>query len=92
MQLFGIGGFVSWIICCKNGYGRHQDVIPRREMVVLLEAQFYQSVLEASFAFGCLKISIALSLLRFNRGGTWYKWILWTLIGTSLHLRPTGGI
>ncbi|KAK1752852.1 hypothetical protein QBC47DRAFT_430913 [Echria macrotheca] len=79
--LFGIGGFVSWVLCCKNGYGRHQDLIPRNEMVVLLEAQFYESVLEASFAFGCLKISIALSLLRLNKGGTWYKWILWTLIG-----------
>ena len=50
---------------------------------MVLEAQWYESVLEASFAFGFLKISIALSLLRLNRGGKWYKWILWALIGKS---------
>ncbi|KAK5659127.1 hypothetical protein OQA88_1217 [Cercophora sp. LCS_1] len=62
-------------------WDRRVDTIPRDQFSVLLEAQFYESVLEASFAFGFLKISIALSLLRLNRGGTWYKWILWTLIG-----------
>jgi hypothetical protein len=45
-----------------------------------MEAQFYQSIIEASFAFGFLKISIALSLLRLSRG-SWYNRILWTLIG-----------
>jgi hypothetical protein len=81
-QLFGIGGFVSWLICCKNGYGRRQRYVSRDELSIVLEAQFYESVLEASFAFGFLKVSIALSLLRLNRGGRWYKRILWTLIGT----------
>lgn len=84
VQLCGIGGLASWIVCCKHGYGRHQDTIPRDQFSVLLEAQFYQSVIEASFAFGFLKISIALSLLRLNRGGTWYKWILWALIGNPV--------
>ncbi len=79
-KLCGMGGLIAWIICCKNGYGRHQDTIPPRMWVVLLEAQFFQSVIEASFAFGFLKISIALSLLRLSRG-TRYKWILWTLVG-----------
>lgn len=79
--LFGIAGFVSWIVCCKNGYGRRQRYVSREELSVVLEAQFYESVLEASFAFGFLKVSIALSLLRLNRGGRWYKRILWTLIG-----------
>lgn len=78
--LCGLGGLIAWIICCSNGYGRHQDTIPRRNFIVLLEAQFFQSVIEASFAFGFLKISIALSLLRLSRG-TWYKWILWCLVG-----------
>jgi len=64
----------------KNGYGRHQDTIPRNEFLALLEIQFFQSVIEASFAFGFLKISIALSLLRLGKGN-WYKWILWALIG-----------
>ncbi|KXX78608.1 hypothetical protein MMYC01_204485 [Madurella mycetomatis] len=78
--LCGIGGLISWIIACKHGYGRHADTIPPSNWVVLLAAQFFQSVIEASFAFGFLKISIALSLLRLSRG-TWYKWILWCLIG-----------
>lgn len=56
---------------------------------MVLEAQFYESVLEASFAFGFLKTSIALSLLRLNRGGKWYKRILWALIGNYISLiRP----
>ncbi|KAK3346416.1 hypothetical protein B0T25DRAFT_278526 [Lasiosphaeria hispida] len=78
--LCGAGGLIAWIIACKNGYGRHQDTISRDDMVILLEAQFFQSVIEASFAFGFLKISIALSLLRLSRG-TWYKWMLWCLVG-----------
>ncbi|KAK4187866.1 hypothetical protein QBC35DRAFT_383892 [Podospora australis] len=78
--LCGIGGLVSWIIGCQNGYGQHQDTIPPPKFLVLLEAQFFQSVIEASFAFGFLKISIALSLLRLHRGKI-YKWILWSLIG-----------
>ncbi|KAK4221612.1 hypothetical protein QBC38DRAFT_428846 [Podospora fimiseda] len=77
--LCGIGGLTSWIIACNNGYGRHQDTIPRSTFIVLVEAQFFQSVIEASFAFGFLKISIALSLLRLSRGKR-YKWILWALI------------
>jgi len=56
------------------------DTINRADYVVLLETQFVQSVVEASFAFGFLKISIALSLLRFGRS-KWYKMILWGLIG-----------
>ncbi|KAK0716556.1 hypothetical protein B0T21DRAFT_351996 [Apiosordaria backusii] len=77
--LCGIGGLAAWIVGCHNGYGQHQDTIPRDSWMVLLEAQFFQSVIEASFAFGFLKISIALSLLRLSRG-KWYKWILWGLI------------
>ncbi|KAK0610956.1 hypothetical protein B0T14DRAFT_570888 [Immersiella caudata] len=79
--LFGIAGFAAWIVCCRNGYGRRQRYVSRDELSTVLEAQFYESVLEASFAFGFLKVSIALSLLRLNRGGRWYKRILWTLIG-----------
>ncbi|EAQ92106.1 hypothetical protein CHGG_00341 [Chaetomium globosum CBS 148.51] len=78
--LCGIGGLASWIVACKNGYGRHIDTIYPKEFLTLLEAQFYQSVVEASFAFGFLKISIALSLLRLSRG-SWYNRILWILIG-----------
>lgn len=78
--LCGIGGLVAWIIGCKNGYGRHQDAIPRSMFVILLETQFFQSVIEASFAFGFLKISIALSLLRLHKGKV-YKGILWSLVG-----------
>ncbi|KAK3901269.1 hypothetical protein C8A05DRAFT_16518 [Staphylotrichum tortipilum] len=78
--LCGIGGLVTWIIQCHNGFGRHQETIPRGQWVKLLEAQFFQSVIEASFAFGFLKISIALSLLRLSRGN-WYNRILWGLIG-----------
>ena len=52
--------------------------------LVLVEAQFFQSVLEASFAFGFLKISIALSLLRLSRG-KWYKRGLWSLIGRAFN-------
>ncbi len=81
LQLCGIGGLVSWIVQCKHGFGRHQNTIPRDSWVKLLEAQFFQSVIEASFAFGFLKISIALSLLRLSRGN-WYNRILWGLIGT----------
>jgi hypothetical protein len=53
-----------------------------------MEAQFYQSVFEASFAFGVLKISIALSLLRLSKG-SWYHRILWALIGMTICLRLT---
>jgi hypothetical protein len=81
-QLCRIGGFVAWIIACENGYGRRQVTIPWANFVIVLEAQWFQSVVEACFAFGFLKISIALSLLRLSRG-TWYKWILWCLIGNS---------
>ena len=81
-KLCGIGGLVAWIVECQNGYGRHQSTIEPSKFVKILEAQFFQSVIEASFAFGFLKISIALSLLRLSRG-TWYKWILWSLIGIS---------
>ncbi|KAK4665161.1 uncharacterized protein QC763_510700 [Podospora pseudopauciseta] len=77
--LCGIGGLAAWIVGCHNGYGQHTDTIPRDRWKILLEAQFFQSVIEASFAFGFLKISIALSLLRLSRG-KWYKWILWGLI------------
>ena len=79
-QLCGIGGLVSWILECQYGFGRHQNSISRANWVKLLEAQFFQSVIEASFAFGFLKISIALSLLRLSRGN-WYNRILWGLIG-----------
>ncbi|KAK0625158.1 heterokaryon incompatibility protein-domain-containing protein [Bombardia bombarda] len=79
-KLCAVGGLVAWVLGCKNGYGRHQDTIDQQQFVVLLEAQFVQSVVEASFAFGFLKISIALSLLRLHRG-RWYKWILWGLVG-----------
>lgn len=71
---------MTWIIECQNGFGRHIETIPRAQWVKLLEAQFFQSVIEASFAFGFLKISIALSLLRLSRGN-WYNRILWGLIG-----------
>ncbi|KAK3319592.1 hypothetical protein B0T19DRAFT_404161 [Cercophora scortea] len=74
-----IGGLAAWILGCKNGYGRHQDTIDRPQFIILLEAQFVQSVVEASFAFGFLKISIALSLLRLSRS-KWYKWIIWGLV------------
>ncbi|KAK3290169.1 uncharacterized protein B0H64DRAFT_332751 [Chaetomium fimeti] len=77
--LCGIGGLASWIIACRNGYGRHIDTIRPKEFLTLLEAQFFQSVVEACFAYGFLKISIALSLLRLSRG-SWYNRILWALI------------
>lgn len=80
-QICGIGGFISWVVACQHGYGRRQVTIPLPEFVVVLGAQFFQAVIEATFAFGFLKISIALSLLRLSRG-TKYKWILWSLIGT----------
>ncbi|KAK4108251.1 hypothetical protein N656DRAFT_718434 [Canariomyces notabilis] len=79
MVLAVVRGFVAWIIACQNGYGRRQVTIPWANFVIVLEAQWFQSVVEACFAFGFLKISIALSLLRLSRG-TWYKWILWCLI------------
>lgn len=75
-----MGGLAAWIVGCRHGYGHHQDTIPPDQFVVLLAAQFFQSVIEASFAFGFLKISIALSLLRLSKG-TWYQYILWALIG-----------
>ncbi|KAM7196240.1 hypothetical protein V8F20_007080 [Naviculisporaceae sp. PSN 640] len=78
--LCAIGGLASWCITTKVGYGRHTDTISRAEYLVLLETQFVQSVVEASFAFGFLKISIALSLLRFGRS-RWYRITLWCLIG-----------
>jgi len=77
--LCGVGGLVAWIIGCQSGYGIHIDTIPPTRFLTLLEAQFFQSVVEASFAFGFLKISIALSLLRLSRGN-WYNRILWALI------------
>ncbi|KAK3367647.1 hypothetical protein B0H63DRAFT_84733 [Podospora didyma] len=77
--LCSMGGLVAWIVACKNGSGRHQDTIKGPNLVVILEAQFFQSVIEACFAFGFLKISIAMSLLRLSRG-TWYKWMLWGLV------------
>ncbi|KAL2255487.1 hypothetical protein VTK26DRAFT_3251 [Humicola hyalothermophila] len=77
--LCGVGGLVTWILECNNGFGRHQDTIPPWEFRILIQAQFLQSVIEACFAFGFLKISIALSLLRLKTGN-WYKWILWILI------------
>ncbi|KAK3376183.1 hypothetical protein B0T24DRAFT_677075 [Lasiosphaeria ovina] len=77
--LCSLGGLVAWIVACTNGSGRHQDTIKQPNLVVILEAQFFQSIVEASFAFGFLKISIAISLLRLSRGN-WYKWILWSLI------------
>ncbi|KAK3690463.1 hypothetical protein B0T22DRAFT_515877 [Podospora appendiculata] len=79
MVLAVIGGLSAWILGCRNGYGRHQDTIDRPQFIILLEAQFVQSVVEASFAFGFLKISIALSLLRLSRS-KWYKWIIWGLV------------
>ncbi|KAK3305600.1 uncharacterized protein B0T15DRAFT_555880 [Chaetomium strumarium] len=78
--LCAVAGLAAWIVECKNGYGRHIDTIPRSEFSKLMEAQFYQSVFEAAFAFGLLKISIALSLLRLSKG-SWYHRILWALIG-----------
>lgn len=87
-QLCGIGGLVSWILECQYGFGKHQSSIPRANWVKLLAAQFFQSVIEASFAFGFLKISIALSLLRLSRGN-WYNRILWGLIGISRWPLPT---
>ncbi|KAK4235560.1 hypothetical protein C8A03DRAFT_17723 [Achaetomium macrosporum] len=78
--LCGVAGLAAWIVECKNGFGRHIDTIPRSEFAKLMEAQFYQNVLETSFAFGFLKVSIALSLLRLSKG-KWYHRILWTLIG-----------
>ncbi|KAK3314295.1 hypothetical protein B0H66DRAFT_584563 [Apodospora peruviana] len=77
--LCAVGGLISWIIESRVGYGRHQDTINRSDYVVLLEMQFIQSVVEASFAFGFLKISIAFSLLRLSRS-KWYKTMLWALI------------
>jgi hypothetical protein len=58
------------------------DTISRSDFLTLLEAQFFHSIVEATFAFGFLKISIALSLLRLSRG-SWYNRILWGLIGTT---------
>jgi hypothetical protein len=81
-QLCGIGGVVLWTIVCRSGYGRHMDTISRSDFLTLLEAQFFHSIVEATFAFGFLKISIALSLLRLSRG-SWYNRILWGLIGTT---------
>ncbi|KAM7219675.1 hypothetical protein V8F06_004888 [Rhypophila decipiens] len=78
--LCAIGGLITWCITTRVGYGRHQDTISRADYLVLLETQFVQSVVEASFAFGFLKISIALSLLRFGRS-RWYRTTLWCLIG-----------
>ena len=77
-----MAGLVMWIIACHRGYGRRQDTISRSDFLALLQAQFFHSVIEATFAFGFLKISIALSLLRLSRGN-WYNRILWILIGKS---------
>jgi hypothetical protein len=86
-QLCGVGGLAAWIVECRHGYGRHIDTIPVPDFVQLMEGQFYQSVIEAAFAFGFLKISIALSLLRLSRGH-WYNRILWMLIGKGCQSFP----
>ncbi|RMZ67700.1 integral membrane [Pyrenophora seminiperda CCB06] len=92
MVLAVLGALVGWICFILQGYhglGRHSVAISKADMQVLSKLGFWQSIVSAIGALGCLKISIAFFLLRLNNS-KWYSRTLWGLIGmvalTSLRL------
>lgn len=71
---------ISFIIQGYHGLGRHQQTLTESDLAGMNEAVYYQSLISAITAFGLLKVSIALFLLRIGKNSPWFSRTLWSLI------------
>jgi len=80
IQLGSLAGYICFILQGYHGLGRHSRTISREDVQAFIHIGFWQSVISAIGALGCLKISIAFFLLRMSNH-RWYSRTLWALIG-----------
>ncbi|KAF4899282.1 hypothetical protein CGCF415_v010555 [Colletotrichum fructicola] len=72
-------GMVLLIMQGIRGMGKHQDTLSDADVTEIMQLSFYLSNISGVAGRSLLKISIALSLLRFSRS-RWYSRSLWALI------------
>ncbi|KAH0428414.1 integral membrane protein [Colletotrichum camelliae] len=72
-------GMVLLIMQGIRGMGKHQDTLSDDDVTEIMQLSFYLSNISGVAGRSLLKISIALSLLRFSRS-RWYSRSLWALI------------
>jgi hypothetical protein len=89
LQLCTTAAYAIFCYWATLGLGKHNDTIPRENQIKYSRAGTVNSIIQAGFAIGFLKISIGFNLLRLSPA-KWYKWSLWTVIffvvGVTFHV------
>jgi magnesium-transporting ATPase (P-type) len=83
VQIFTLGGLVTFIGEAFHGLGRHMDTVSHANMVQFNIWDFVQTIVAHAVAFTFVKISIAVSLLRLSQSRV-FQWVIWPIIAVFL--------
>ncbi|EAW07060.1 uncharacterized protein ACLA_087660 [Aspergillus clavatus NRRL 1] len=82
MAAGAVCAIVGWALIIDQGHyglGRHAAVISQENRIRLVQGKFWQIIFCSAAGIALVKVSLALSLMRFSLT-RWYTWSLWASI------------